>query len=137
MTTTKTTMMTITRTTTMTDLQNSHDHERLARKAVRARNLVDPLGARGLRRASERIEREAGARRLIFVASLASFTGLFGLLAYTAPDVPSQSPAPLTQPANVVAEIPVPSTDPNEPPTIVRVLAPDVRTEPDVRTSAS
>jgi hypothetical protein len=116
------------------------DTARLARKAVKARSLTDPLGAKGFRRTSERIDRESRARRLTFVAALASFAGLFGIIVVTAPEPAASPPAAITQsvqPANVIAEVPIPSTDPGEPPTIVRILAPDAQPAPDVRTGAS
>ena len=62
------------------------DQAALARKAVRARALIDPLGAKGFRRPSERIRKEANARRLAFFAALAAFAGTFGAIIATAPD---------------------------------------------------
>lgn len=128
-------------TTVTTEPNAQDDATRLARKAVRARGLTDPLGAKGFRRASERIEREARARRLAFVAALASFAGVFGLIVATSPDdaaSPATAAVQPNQPANVIAEVPIPSTDPSEPPTIVRIIAPDVQpVAPDVRSSAS
>jgi hypothetical protein len=124
-----------------TDADAADNAARLARKAVRARGLTDPLGAKGFRRASERIEREARARRLAFVTALASFAGVFGLIVVTAPDEVASPPTAAVQsnrPTNVIAEIPIPSTDPAEPPTIVRIVAADVQPGvPDVRSSAS
>ena len=52
----------------------------LARKAVRARGLTDPLGAKGFRDTSKRIRRESRARRIISFGSVAIFVASFGLI---------------------------------------------------------
>jgi hypothetical protein len=67
-----------------TETERDEESLRLARKAVIARQLTDPLGRLGFRRTRARVEREAGARRLLFVAALATFTGAFGVFAVTA-----------------------------------------------------
>lgn len=54
---------------------------RLASKAVRVRRLTDPLGAQGFRRTDLRVARETRARRAVFVATLAGFAVMFGLIA--------------------------------------------------------
>lgn len=75
----------------MTDPE-SHDVEaRLARKAVIARELTDPLGRRGFRRTGERLEREARARRAIFVGALGSFAAALLIMVGTAEGEPEIS----------------------------------------------
>ena len=50
-------------------------------KAVRARALTDPLGAKGLRRTRQRVERETRARRAVFTVVIAAFVACFGFIA--------------------------------------------------------
>jgi hypothetical protein len=77
-----------------TETEDSRDAIRLARKAIIARQLTDPLGRLGFRRTRDRLEREAGARRLLFVTALAAFAGTFGAIAFNAGTSDStQSPA--------------------------------------------
>jgi hypothetical protein len=56
----------------------------LARKAVRARALTDPLGAKGFRDTSGRMKREGSARRVVAVGAAASFVASFGFIALSA-----------------------------------------------------
>lgn len=51
-----------------------------ARRIVRVAALHDPLGAKGFRRTRARVEREAGARRGLFLAILGSFAACLGLV---------------------------------------------------------
>ena len=54
------------------------EQDRLVRKAVRARSLVDPLGAMGYRTTRTRVDREARWRRAAFAATGACFFGIMG-----------------------------------------------------------
>lgn len=49
-----------------------------ARKAIRVRALTDPLGAKGHRRTTDRVERECRARQLAFGGVLAAFGAFLG-----------------------------------------------------------
>jgi hypothetical protein len=116
------------------------ERERLARKAVQARALVDPLGAKGFRRPAERIERERRARRLTVAAALAAFAAFFGTIVATAPESPSSPPTATGQQAGsarVALEVPIPGARPGDPETIVRILAPEDPVASEVRTRAS
>lgn len=104
--------------------------EELARKVARLRACTDPLGAKGFRRTRERVDREARARRGLFVAALAGFVAFLGVVARG--NGAGERTAPPTRPG-VVAEIPL--TDANGKPTgtILRII----ESEPRVRTRAS
>jgi hypothetical protein len=54
------------------------EQDRLMRKAIRARSLVDPLGAMGYRTTSTRVDREARWRRAAFAATGACFASILG-----------------------------------------------------------
>jgi hypothetical protein len=93
-------------------------------------------------RVAARLEREATLRRAVFVASLAGFVAVFGLVAVKGEPGASgnvQQPALPgdTLTANrVLAEVPV--TDANGAPMIIRVVTPDTQTtRPHVRTRAT
>ena len=95
-------------------------------------------------RMRERLDREAGARRTLFVAGLAAFASLFGVIASTAPSAtPSSEPAAETAGLNaerlVVAEPPLSRADtPADRKTVVRIVASDQRAPaPHVRTRAT
>jgi hypothetical protein len=90
------TSMNRTKKTMTTEPAHDEDALRLARKAVIARQLTDPLGRHGFRRTRERLNREAGARRLFFVAALATFAGAFGAIAVTTGE-PSSIGSPVEQ----------------------------------------
>jgi hypothetical protein len=77
-----------------TDTTDNSTRLERARRIAQVRRLTDPLGAMGHRQTGERIEREAGARRAVFVAALAAFVASLGIIVATAPD-----PPPPTQPA--------------------------------------
>ena len=79
--TTITTTMIDGNTTMTTDPTTPDRREDRARKVARARALTDPLGAQGQRRSGQRVEREAAARRAVFVATLGAFVASFGLAA--------------------------------------------------------
>lgn len=79
--------------TTMTSEQ-----EQRYRKAVRARNLTDPLGAMGFRSHRARVQRETRIRRVAFGLTALCFGGILGILVTTAN--PSASP----DVAGIVAE---------------------------------
>lgn len=92
----------------------------------------------------ERLEREAAARRLVFVASLAGFVAVFGLIATAGKPTPALSPeqpalARQFTPANrVVAEVPVSGLNGDTTQTIIRIVAPEPQAPaPHVRTRAS
>ncbi len=70
--------------------------ERLARKAVIARELTDPLGRHGFRRTGDRLEREARARRAVFVGALASFAAALAIM--PARRAGRRAPAPQPRP---------------------------------------
>ena len=55
-----------------------------ARKAVRARALTDPLGAKGQRDSRRRIAREGRARRLATIGAAVSFAGSLGFITWNA-----------------------------------------------------
>ncbi len=124
----------------MTDRNAPGDDARLAQKAVRAHALLDPLGAKGFRRPAERIERERRARRLTVVAAIASFVGIFGAIVATAPEQTPSTAAlapPQSAESRVAMEIPIPSTGPDDPGVIIRIIAPDEPAASEVRTRAS
>lgn len=56
-----------------------------AKKLVRARNLVDPLGAMGFRSNRERMKREARVRRMAFAVTTSCFAIIFGGIVLTNP----------------------------------------------------
>lgn len=117
--------------TTMTDIA-------YAPRAAAASKSSGPAAAP--RKVQERIEREARARRTLFVASIAGLVATLGIVAIsagspqavqTAP--PSAASAPSGQ--RVLAEVPIQAADSRRVQTIVRVVttghdapAPDVRT---------
>lgn len=55
-----------------------------ARKAVRARALTDPLGAKGQRDSRRRLAREGRARRLATLGAAVSFAGSLGFITWNA-----------------------------------------------------
>lgn len=120
-------------TTMTTDPTVPDRREERARKVARARALTDPLGAKGQRRSSQRVEREAAARRVVFVATLGAFVASFGLAAASDSGrvgAPSES----VQPAGALFEFVVPAPlGSGEPSILVRVQAP----QPHVRTRAT
>lgn len=123
-----------------TETSGEADSTRLAHKAVVARSYVDPLGAKGFRQPFARIERERKARRLTVLAALSSFAALFGVFVATAPDPVPAPAAEILAPASersVIAEIPVPGTNPGDPGTIIRIVAPDVQEWEPVRSRSS
>jgi hypothetical protein len=65
---------------TTTDLMDRARREELARKTARIYGLRDPLGAKGFRVTSPRIERESRARRGVFLAVFACFIASLGLV---------------------------------------------------------
>ena len=103
-----------------------------------------PYAGSGKGKTRERLEREATARRAVFVASLAGFVGLFGLIATTGKPTPVLSPE---QPAlaselpganRAVAEIPVSGLNGDTTQTIIRIVAPESQSPAaHVRTRAS
>lgn len=62
-------------------MMTTDGHDAQFRKAVRVRSFVDPLGAMGFRKPSERLRRERRLRRFVFAATLTSFAGVFGAIA--------------------------------------------------------
>ncbi len=123
-----------------TDTSGETDGVRLAHKAVVARSYVDPLGAKGFRHPFARIERERKARRLTVLAALSSFAALFGIFVATTPDPVAEPAASVSVTAgarSVIAEIPVPGTNPGDPGTIIRIVAPDVQEREPVRSRSS
>jgi hypothetical protein len=86
-----TTMMTITRvaTTTTTTMTTTKEQQELFRKAVRARSLIDPLGAMGFRTQSQRARREARVRRFFFTLTTVGFAGILGVIIATTPAEPT------------------------------------------------
>lgn len=90
---------------------------------------------------AQRLEREAAIRRAVFVAALAGFAGIFGLIAFTearAPvaTTPASAPVNSASPSRrVLAEIPINTSDGA---TIVRIVAPEASAAaPRVRTRAT
>jgi hypothetical protein len=79
------------RTTTMTD-QTAQPLDPRVQKAVRALQLTDPLGAKGFRRASERVRSERRARRALFIGVVATFLVILGTIGTSAPPVPQTDP---------------------------------------------
>lgn len=65
-----------------------------ARKVARARSLVDPLGAKGFRRTSARIERETRARRGVVAIAVTVFLACFGLIVAQGAAQSGQATAP-------------------------------------------
>ncbi len=57
-----------------------------ALRAVRARALTDPLGAKGFRQTRRRVRRETSARRRVFASSLAVFATCFGFILHSNSD---------------------------------------------------
>ena len=57
--------------------------QKLYRKAVRARNLIDPLGSMGFRAPSGRIQRETRLRRMAFALTTFGFAGILGAILTT------------------------------------------------------
>jgi hypothetical protein len=68
----------------MTNTTTDREQE-LLRKAVRARSLVDPLGAMGFRQTSHRVRRESRIRRWAFGLTTTGFALILGAIVVTAP----------------------------------------------------
>lgn len=84
-----------------------------ARKLVRARNLVDPLGAMGFRLNRERIKREARVRRIAFTATTSCFAIIFGGIVLSAPNGDlGGSIAAAIEPRSVAERVLPPVSDP-------------------------
>jgi hypothetical protein len=80
-------------------MTRSSQQQDLARKAVLARRLTDPLGAKGHRRPGDRFEREARLRRGMFTGSLAIFAASFALVTATGtPGHDAAAPDPVMAP---------------------------------------
>ena len=123
----------------MTNQTPEGDRSELAHKAVRARSLIDPLGAKGFRKPSDRIRREANARRLAFVMAMATFAGTFGAIVATAPEPAAQPVPPTETTGKLVSEHLLPATSPDQAPTLIRILQPDqpATQQPVARTRSS
>jgi hypothetical protein len=129
--TTPTTMRTKTRAMTTDHVEPTNPDSR-AVKALRARTLTDPLGAKGHRRTQDRTLREGKARRLLFVATLVGFVGSLGA-AVTGRIEPK--PAALTDSGQrIVMEVPV-TDGQGGIQTIVRYVVPE--DPPDARTRST
>jgi hypothetical protein len=82
-------------------------------------------------KADERLEKEAAARRALFVASLAGFVALFALIAAsgtpeTASGVAGTAMTGAAAPSDrVIAEVPVANLNGDGAETIIRIVAPD------------
>lgn len=91
----------------------------------------------------ERLEREARARRALFIAAVAGLAVAVGVVSVTAGTSPATDDAPpaIIQNASdqrVVAEVPVLQADGSQVEMIVRIMAPAQNAPaPDVRTRAS
>jgi len=94
-------------------------------------------------RLQERLEREARARRSLFVAAVAGLAGTLGIVAVSAGTPPAVA---ITKPAvasetlspRVVAEVPIQATGNQDVPTIVRFVTPAQEAPPaHVRTRAT
>jgi len=96
------TAMTIT-TTIMRMTMTTKEQDAMLRKAVRARNLTDPLGAMGFRAPGQRFRREARIRRIAFAATALGFAGILAA-------VIGSAPAPASQTVSVAAAAPVART---------------------------
>jgi hypothetical protein len=72
--------------------------ERQARLRIRARQLTDPLGARGFRRTGARVNAERAARLAVAWATVVGFAGVTTWIAVTAGNSESDAaPAPIFQ----------------------------------------
>lgn len=74
---------------------------------ARARRLTDPLGAKGFRSTSRRIDEERTARRATFVTVLGGFMGVFGLLAWNAQHTPAEVITPVSLSGTAANEAPL------------------------------
>jgi hypothetical protein len=90
------------------------------------------------------MEREAGIRRAVFVASLTAFAAFFGLIIASGKPAPTASAPELAladnagAPGRVIAEVPVANLNGDGVPTIVRIVSPDQgASRPLVRTRAT
>lgn len=101
---------------------------RLARKAVIARQLTDPLGRLGFRHARPRVEREARARRAVFVTALGAFAATF--VAIT-----GRTESTVTTPSSLAPVVNAPSA--NALNALGREIAPRETPVPHVRTRSS
>jgi hypothetical protein len=96
------------------------------------------------RSVQERSEREAGARRALFVASVAGLAAALSVVAvsggppHVAEEVQTASGGETPAARRIVAEIPIPAADGQGIETIVRIVAvgPDTAA-PDIRTGAT
>jgi hypothetical protein len=121
----------------MTDTQpTSHGDRVEVERAKRA-----PSASRSAR---ERVEREAGARRALFVASIAGLIAASGVVAvsHRPLQAPDEGRPSLVGEANtarrVVAEVPILSADGEGVETVIRFIAPEPDTAaPHVRTRAT
>jgi hypothetical protein len=136
-TTTTDTTMIMKRKSTMTDVQPSPREDRGQMERAR------PAGSAS-RAVQERAEREAGARRALFIASVAGLIATFGVVA--ASDSPLRAidedrPPPIGEAVSsrrVVAEVPILSVDGQRVETVVHFIAPEPgKTAPRLRTRAS
>lgn len=98
----------------------------------------------GRRKADERLQKEAAARRALFVATLAGFVAVFALIAASGtPDTASGVTGDTVEgeaapSGRVVAEAPIANLLGDGATTIVRIMAPDQRAPaPHLRTRAS
>jgi hypothetical protein len=103
-----------------------------------------PRRTTGTGKTTERLEREAAARRAVFAAALAGFVALFGLVAAAGKPVPavnSEPPAPVSDVSRgnrVLAEVPITGLNGGDSQTIIRIVAPEPGAPaPHVRTRAS
>ena len=125
-------MKTTTKQTTMTDALSPAPRAGIGRSRPAASRLVQ-----------ERTEREAGARRVLFVASVAGLAATLGVVAVSAGPPPAADgvrPAPGGTAAarRIVAEVPILGADGRGVETIVRFVATGPDTPPpDVRTRAT
>lgn len=114
--------------------------------AVRpVRTQTSRAGLRGSNKAAERLEKEAAARRALFVASIAGIVGAFGLIA--ASELPpamadAEIPVAATEPGlgnRVLAEVPIGQiAEGGAHQTIIRIVAADPQPTPaHLRTRAS
>lgn len=127
-------MITTTKNTTMTEAQST----------PRDAGITRPKGpASASRTAQERAEREAGARRALFVASVAGLAATLGVVAASGgpPVADEVRPAPGGETAaarRIVAEIPISTVDGRGVETIVRIVAAGPDAAPsDIRTRAT
>jgi hypothetical protein len=126
----------------MTDPALSPPADHRSTRTTAARGQLD--AAAKAHRAAERLEREAAMRRAVFVAALAAFAAVFGLVAAIGKPAATASAPELALagdavPAGrVIAEVPVANANGDGVPTIVRIVAPEQGASlPHVRTRAT